>query len=109
MPAAPPVPFSRLRSLNDRPVNANGDFVLYWMTTARRTTFNFGLQRAVEWCVELRKPLVVLEALRCDYPEASDRLHHFILQGMADTRAALARGAAFYYPYLEPARGEARG
>ena len=109
MSPGPVVPASRLRLLNDRPARPTGEFVLYWMTTARRTTFNFGLQRAVEWCVELRKPLVVLEALRCDYPEASDRLHHFILQGMADTRAALARGPAFYYPYVEPARGDARG
>ena len=101
-----PVPTARLRLLNDRPLRPTGDFVLYWMTTARRTTYNFGLQRAVEHCVELRKPLVILEALRCDYPEASDRLHHFILQGMADTRAALARGPALYYPYVEPSRGD---
>ncbi len=109
MSPTPGVPSSRLRSLNDRPLNPNGDFVLYWMTTARRTTANFGLQRAVERCVEFGKPLVVLEALRTDYPEASDRLHQFILEGMADTKAALARGPAFYYRYVEPSRGHGSG
>src|SRR3954453_2638497 len=109
MPPGPVVPSSRLRSLNDRPVNPHRHFVLYWMTTARRTTANFGLQRAVERCVELEKPLVVLEALRTDYPEASDRLHQFILEGMADTKAALARGPALYYGYVEPSRGHGSG
>ncbi|MEO7272917.1 MAG: deoxyribodipyrimidine photolyase [Vicinamibacterales bacterium] len=90
-------------------MNPDGDFVLYWMTTARRTTANFGLQRAVERCAELRKPLVVFEALRCDYPEASDRMHQFILEGMADTRAALARAPALYYPYVEATQGHGRG
>ena len=104
-----PVPKTRLRNLNDRPVRPDGQFVLYWMTTARRTTANFGLQRAVERCVELVKPLVVLDALRCGYPEASDRIHQFVLEGMADTRKALARGPAAYYPYVEPARGDGRG
>ena len=90
----PVVPSVRIRRSTTRPSTAGGDFVLYWMTTARRTASNFGLQRAVERCVELGKPLVVLEALRCDYPEASDRLHQFILEGMAGQRARRWRAAA---------------
>ena len=96
--ARPVVPPPACVCSNDRPVRPDGDFVLYWMTTARRTTANFGLQRAVEHCVELGKPLVVLEALRCDYPEASDRLHQFILEGMADTRAGTGARAGALLP-----------
>ena len=60
---------------------------------ARRTRFNFGLQRAVECSAALRKPLVVLEALRCDYPWASDRFHQFVLEGMAGQPGAPSRRA----------------
>jgi deoxyribodipyrimidine photo-lyase len=103
------VPASRIRVMNARGVNPGGAFVLYWMTMARRVGSNFGLQRAVEQAVALKKPLVVLEAVRCDYPDASDRLHQFLLDGMADNARAFARTRALYYPYVEPARGHGRG
>ncbi|MEO8078769.1 MAG: deoxyribodipyrimidine photolyase, partial [Acidobacteriota bacterium] len=106
---ATPVPASRIRALNDHPTRPDGDFVLYWMTSARRTRSNFGLQRAVELAAGLRRPLVVLEALRCDYPWANDRIHAFILQGMAANARALARRPVLYHPYVEPAAGEGRG
>lgn len=103
------VPEIRIRQQNGRPVRPDGDFVLYWMIAARRATWNFALQRAVEWAEKLGKPLVVLEALRCDYPWASDRLHRFILDGMADNAAAFHGTTAFYYPYIEPAAGAGKG
>ena len=40
---------------------------------------------------ELRRPLLVFEPLRCDYRWASDRLHRFVLDGMAANRAACRR------------------
>jgi deoxyribodipyrimidine photo-lyase len=98
----------RLRTLTDRPLRPDGDFVLYWMTSARRVRWNFGLQRAAELARHLRKPLVVLEALRCDYRWASDRVHRFLLEGMADNARAVGRRAR-YYAYVEPARGAGRG
>ena len=54
------------------------------MIASRRVTWNFALDRAVEWTEKLQKPLVVLEALRCGYPWASDRIHRFALDGMAE-------------------------
>ena len=61
------VPPARVRVLVDE-APADGEYVLYWMTTARRTRASFALQRAVEWANETKKPLVVLEGLRDDYP-----------------------------------------
>ena len=78
------------------------------MISARRLGWNFGLQRAVDYAVALRKPLVILEALRCDYPGANDRLHRFVLDGMAVNRRHAARSRALYYPYVEPAPGHGR-
>lgn len=100
---------SRLRALNQRAVNPSGRYVLYWMTAARRAAYNHGLEHAAAWAERLGKPLLILEALRSDYPWASRRLHAFILQGMADNQAALAKTPARYYPYVEPAPGHGRG
>ncbi len=103
------VPSLRIRPCNEAPVNAEGVFVLYWMTAFRRPIWNFALDRAVEWSGELRKPLVVLEPLRCDYPWASDRIHAFVLEGMAANARELAKKPVFYYPYAERKKGEGKG
>ena len=102
-------PFSRVRALNNLAVNRRGRFVLYWMVAARRVNYNFALQRAVEFANELDLPLIVLEALRCDHPWASDRFHTFVLQGMAANTKAAAGSRALYYPYVEARAGDARG
>jgi len=79
------------------------------MIANRRTTWNFSLERAIEWAEKLGKPLVVLEALRCDYRWASDRLHYFVIQGMADNARRLADSRVTYYPYLESQAGGGDG
>jgi len=104
-----PVPQVRLSARNQQPERPERKFVLYWMTAARRAGANFALQHAAETATRLGKPLIVLEPLRCDYPWASDRLHAFVLQGMADNADAFARLPVTYYPYLEPAAGAGRG
>lgn len=104
-----PVPEVRVRAANDRPVRRDGDHVLYWMIAARRRRANFALQRAVELAKELDRPLLVLEALRCGYRWASDRLHTFVLQGMADNAADFADAGVTYLPYVEPAPGAGKG
>ena len=103
------VPALRLSVINDIAPKSAGDYVLYWMTSARRLQWNFSLQRAVEWAVILKKPLIILEALRCDYQWASDRLHAFIIQGMQVNAAACAEYGVTYLPYIEPQVGAGRG
>ena len=102
------VPPSRIRVINERPVNPAGRFVVYWMIAARRTRWHFGLERAGEIARDLGRPLVVFEPLRCDYRWASDRLHRFVLDGMRANAGALD-GRAFYFPYVEPERGHGKG
>lgn len=104
-----PVPAVRIRPLNHLDARPDRDYVLYWMVASRRLQANFALQRAMECAREWRKPLIILEALRCDYPWASDRLHHFVIDGMADHAQALAGSPVAYYPYVEPERGAGRG
>jgi deoxyribodipyrimidine photo-lyase len=85
------------------------DFVLYWMISSRRMNWNFALDRAVEWAEKLQKPLVILEALRCSYTWASDRMHRFVMDGMAENACRLEGTDVLYYPYLEPRPGAGKG
>jgi deoxyribodipyrimidine photo-lyase len=103
------VPDIRIQRVNDKPVQAKGDYVLYWMIAFRRTSWNYSLDRAVQWATKLDKSLVVLEALRNGYPWASDRLHAFILNGMAENDARLKSTHVTYYPYVEIERDAGKG
>ena len=100
-------PDSRIQLLKDAPIRHDGEFVLYWMTAARRTHYNFGLQHAILKAAELRKPLVVVEHLPCGSGWDSERHHQFMLGGMADNARHLSRASFTYYPYLERKGGEA--
>ncbi len=102
-------PRARVRRLNDAPIDPGGNHVLYWMTSARRTRWNFALQRAAEHCVSLRLPLLVLEPLRVGYPWACDRFHRFIVDGMVDNRARCRAHDVAYYPYVESRDGVGKG
>jgi deoxyribodipyrimidine photo-lyase len=100
---------TRVQVCNQAPADSRGDYVLYLMIANRRVSWNFSLDRAVAWAQELNKPLVVLEALRCDYPWASERLHRFVLDGMAENARRLVGTPALYYSYVEPSVGAGRG
>ena len=103
------VPSVRVRTLNQFPIDPTGKFVMYWMTAYRRTRFNFALQRAVELANQLRKPLMIFEAIRCNYRWASDRFHQFMLDGMLDNAAATQSTNATYYAYVERCTNEGKG
>ncbi len=106
------VPDIRIRPCNGAAVRGDGEFVLYWMIAFRRTRWNFALDRAVEWAVELRRPILIFEPLRLGYRWASDRTHRFVIDGMADNARRIAvlkdRGAS-YFPYVEPTPNADKG
>src|SRR5262245_59148714 len=79
------------------------------MVASRRLRWNFALQHAVNLALDFGRPLVVLEALRCDYRWASDRLHRFVLDGMANNAREAAKSPAHYYPFVETQVGAGRG
>ena len=103
------VPQLRCLSLNSHAPQNDGEFVLYWMTASRRLSFNFGLDRAIEWARQLNRPLLILEALRCDYQWASRRLHTFVIQGMHDNQVEATRQGHAYAAYVEPSFGHGSG
>ena len=77
------------------------------MISARRSTWNHGLQHAIELANQRNMPLVVVEV---SYrPSMGERpLLHFVIQGMMDNKKAF-EDTPTYIPYVETKRYEARG
>lgn len=95
---------TRLRELNELPANSKGRYVLYWMQQSQRTRFNHALEHAITQADELKLPVVVGFGLMDDYPEANARHYAFMLQGIADVKAALnKRNIAFVLRRRNPA------
>ncbi len=78
------IPDVRIRTCNSETLREKGDFVLYWMIASRRLGWNFALEQAAGHARQLGKPLVILEPLRCGYRWANDRIHRFVIDGMAE-------------------------
>lgn len=96
------VPKIRITAITDQAVGDSGDYVLYWMTAARRLRYNFGLQRAVEWSNKLQRPLLIFDAVRTNYRWACDRFHQFLIDGIVERSAQLSSSKAAHLAYIEP-------
>jgi deoxyribodipyrimidine photo-lyase len=81
---------SRIRSLNDLDVRQR-DYVLYWMQQSQRAEYNHALEYAVQQANKLGQGVVVVFGLMDDYPEANLRHYMFMLEGLQETQAALAK------------------
>jgi len=79
------------------------------MIAARRASWSFALDHALALAKQLGRPLLVFEPLRAGYPWASDRLHRFVLDGMADNARAFAAAGITYLSYVEPESGAGKG
>ena len=91
----------RVRALNQRPVDPAKPFVLLWLQGQRRVSQNLAWAHAQRSANELGRPLLVYEGLRRDYPHASERLHRFVLEGVADTADDCAKRGLAYAFFLE--------
>ncbi|HSP07913.1 MAG TPA: hypothetical protein VLR94_12105 [Acidobacteriota bacterium] len=99
----------RVFHLNQRKPDPDGRYVLYWLQIQRRLESNFALDYAVEWANKLDRPLLLFEALQCDYPWANLRMHSFLLQGMRENQAVCAGMGRPYFAYVEQHPGQGRG
>ena len=101
------LPSLRLELIDGRPPRTGGEYVVYWMTAARRLRWNFALDRAVSWAEELQRPLLIVEVIGCGGQWDCDRFHGFMLQGVQDHASQAAGRPVHYYPYLEARPGQA--
>lgn len=83
------IPREMITPLN-RKAAVKGGYVLYWMQQSQRAEFNPALDYAVLEANRMGLPLVVVFGLTRRYPEATLRHYAFMLEGLAETRAALA-------------------
>jgi deoxyribodipyrimidine photo-lyase len=72
----------------------------------RRVESNHALAHAATLANELDLPLLFFEGLTCTYPQANDRLHTFLLEGVPETeRRAVALGMGYIF-YLRRSRSD---
>jgi len=99
---------ARILPLNDRPEQP-GNCVLYWMQQSQRVPDNHALEYAADRANRLNLPLLVYFFLIPDFPEAAMRHYVFMLQGLEETRRALAkRGIPLILRAERPAEGLVR-
>ncbi|HKP81137.1 MAG TPA: deoxyribodipyrimidine photo-lyase [Pyrinomonadaceae bacterium] len=92
---------SRVTQLNQSKVNTKGRYVLYWMQMFKRASHNYALNFAIQSANERGLPLVVYEGLKFYYPWASDRIHTFILEGVAEKQVEFSERGIRYIFYLQ--------
>jgi len=80
----------RILELNNHPVQ-DRRFVLYWMQAAQRAEWNHALEYAIRQGNQRSKPVLAVFSLTDDFPEANERHYAFMLQGLKETQAALAK------------------
>jgi deoxyribodipyrimidine photo-lyase len=81
---------TRIQILNDLDLR-QGAFVLYWMQQSQRAEYNHALEYAVQQANKMGQGVVVVFGLMDDYPEANLRHYTFMLEGLQETQAALAK------------------
>lgn len=93
---------SRARKLNTVQADANGP-VVYWMSRDQRVAHNWALLHALDLAHEYRHPLIVVFCLRKKFDHATERLVEFMLAGLAEVEAELAKkNIAFYFLLGKP-------
>ncbi|MEM6333380.1 MAG: NAD(P)-binding protein [Planctomycetota bacterium] len=97
----------RCHALNERGVDAGGDFVVCWLHHAVRDHENPALDVAVTLGNALSKPVLVYQGLGGAHRYNSDRHHVFIMQGARDLQRGLAERGIAYAFWLPRDPGEA--
>lgn len=75
----------------DRTPATGGTHVLYWMQASGRAEHNDALEFAVQLANDHAVPLHVVFGVTAGYPQAAPRHYRFLLEGLAEVAAMLAR------------------
>jgi deoxyribodipyrimidine photo-lyase len=77
----------RAVTLNEKRLQPEGEYVLYWMQTTQRFEDNWALRFATLEADRVGKPLLILQGLDPTPAHASDRFHTFVLEGARELAA----------------------
>lgn len=94
---------------NEKSINPEGEYVLYWMQINRRLQYNYALEYAVALANKYEKPLLIYEGLNVDYPWACDRFHTFIMQGMKENQRIVKEEGINFFSFVETSPDEGKG
>jgi len=75
--------------MNNLDINENGDYVLYWMQSSQRTSYNHALAYAMDEARRLDLPLIVYFGLTDSFPEAYLRHYYFMIEGLLEVKKDL--------------------
>jgi len=98
----------RAVTLNEKRLQPDGEYVLYWMQSTQRFEDNWALRYATLEADRVGKPLLIHHGIDPTYPHASDRFHTFMLQGAQELAARAARLGLTYRFALRHGRGDDR-
>ena len=93
---------TRIRALNDRPVQEKASYVLYWMGLSQRAAFNPALEHAVDEANARKLPVLVCYGIAEDFPEVNARHWSFLLEGLAEIGPALTKRGIGFVARREP-------
>jgi len=81
---------TRIKLLNQKTVQPR-EFVVYWMQSSQRTSFNHALEYAIQTSNKLNKFLKVYFVINKSYPEAQNRHFIFMLEGLYEVQKELSQ------------------
>ena len=80
---------TRIQSLNNLDA-VEGKYVLYWMQQSQRAETNHALEYAIQQANDLDRMVIVVFGLTDAYPESNLSHFTFMLEGLKETKDALA-------------------
>ena len=88
----------RAFSLNEKRLQPEGEFILYWMQTTQRFEDNWALRLATLEADRIGKPLLIHHGLDPHYQYASARFHTFVLEGARElAQRAVSLGLTYRF------------
>ena len=91
----------RVKLVNDKPINKDGEFILYWMIATRRFNYNASLRFAAELAEKHAVPLLVVEEISTSHKFANDRIATFMIQAMVENISTFRDNNIRYIPWVE--------
>ena len=99
------IQIERIHQLNKHPLKNSG-YVVYWMQSSQRITYNHALNYAIDTANNLNAPLIVYFALTDTFPEANARHYYFMLEGLKELASEFIKlNITFLVEHTEPIAG----
>lgn len=76
----------RIKLINNKKIDLNGKYILYWMQSSTRTRYNHSLEYAIYLANVQKKDLLVFFNITPDFSESNYRHYKFSIEGLIDVK-----------------------